>query len=255
MYVDRGNTGSFDFITTVFQMSSNSTVSMLNLAEGQNTVRIKSTQRVWTLKNNAPLLRYSIGYWHINLVLDDIEHFILFGGGSSSYLIWNGRIDARIYTTNSQGQFITTTTGNTSIGYSALNIRPGENKIRVVSIENWPSYNEGVLVYGRHYGLLQLYFISEGATNYVIEILGNGDSIAWDGAWGILYRVYVNRHDGQGFVYAITTESWHNRIVPISELSLARGSNTVRVVSTQNTWNFSDGILRYGISSGEVDII
>jgi len=261
VYIDRNSRGEFVYISTVspWNLSANNAVEFLSLTSGYYTVRVISNQQLWTLNNNAPYFGYSVGYWQFEFKTKSAQHLVMYPSlGIIESLRWccdlNSPPPVNIY--SASGEKVNASLIGSSVPFSVLGLSEGSNTIKVELQQDRPFYRDGVLYYGRHYGIWQANLKIGSNSNYNFRFTGTDDNtLWWDGINTVPYRVYVNRHSRNGFVYSHTTSSsFSMHMTRVAYLNLSRGNNTVRVVSTRNTWNYRDGILRYGISGGEFDI-
>jgi len=244
VYIDRG-TGFVHMTTTSGWGGTN----IQNPSIGLNRIRVVSTQNIFSLREDGVLyFGISTGYWEFEFRQGNIirEYEFWMWAGQFNQLSWQGNGEYRVYINRQDGSgfnFVISSWGSTGVGMTQLNPSMGANTLRIISQNNIRRYIDGVIYEGRSVG----YFEFEARHQDRLEVEDEfdvcfGNRIGWSGQGR---RVYLDRHDGEGFEFILTaSSSWVN----LSALGLVDGEYTLRV-DTIRIWSIVGNALIYAIKS------
>jgi len=252
MYVDRHDGNGFVFVRNV-TLSAATRFADLGLTSGQNTIRVISqiaNPRLHSMYySNGILFRgQSSSYFDIYLEEGSISRYnYVFEMMSNNFSFhWNGIVNSeyRVYVDRHDNigfQFIGITFGGATRGIATLGLTLGENTIRIVG--RTFTYYDGVIIFTTTYDYWEIYLENDEAIDFGYVFSRNsGAGFRIDGRSGVNYRVYVDRHDGHGFVFIGYQAGTATRM--LVTLGLTNGENTVRMISIAPTfWTYYDGIL------------
>ncbi|MCL2256128.1 MAG: hypothetical protein FWC11_04635 [Firmicutes bacterium] len=262
VYVKRANTDSFWFTGETHGQNARA-LSSLSLSHGINVVRIIATHIQY--ENGLLRRELSVGHWHVLFSQEEIlteYHF----SANGMHMEWSsvGGNSYRVYVNRHDGQgfdFVQTSFGggiNHNMLLDDFGLTLGKNTIRIENyLRSWSNpnvsiwvYDRGILRFGRRVGYWTFELVEESFSNDYLFGAGNdfwgNKFFRFTNASFVDYRVYVDRHNGKGFDFALNARG--NSNVAISELNLTKGLNTVRVVSTASTWRYQNGIMTNNIS-------
>ncbi|MCL2256160.1 MAG: hypothetical protein FWC11_04795 [Firmicutes bacterium] len=260
--------GTSDFIPRLNVISASfplRTIAIPIFREGRNVIRIVASSPVWSYQNGNLVSERSIGYWEIDFVLQDFEvqHEIEIVGNNMFLLTRNASTNYQAHINRHDGQgFVAIHTGNSvftsQLSLATLGLTLGQNTIRIISGGSAAmfdlSYDNGVLTMGQSTGYVTIYVsaVTSFDVDYEFEVMGDDNStFTWNSEVGRVYRVYVDRKDGEGFVL-IGQNSATNISRTLASLGLTEGKNTVRVIGLMHLYSNGEVAINATVGYWEV---
>ncbi|MCL2255874.1 MAG: hypothetical protein FWC11_03335 [Firmicutes bacterium] len=256
VYVGQGVNPHFQIVGTNSPLIPRRNFSALRLEGDEIDVVVRIVGYDFLYENGNLLVQRKVSYW--NFEYQEVNTESLEVAIDESRLVWSGTPSLKNY--NFYNFYVNRHDGrgylflfsrnpqNVNVFLSALTLTEGKNTIRVEHSHNSWLYHDGFLIFGRIFGSKSFEFSEENfLVEYYFEIV-QGNRFAWNSnvSW---YDVYVNRHDGNGFVPEITS-SFGVESLLISRLNLKEGTATIRVSSRIRRWEYQDGTLFFAGSFG-----
>ena len=240
-YLDRHDGKGFNRIRGSF---GGGRISDLYFEDGATrTVRVQSMH----LRNYQNGVIYSgsrIGYFSFEIAFKDYVRPRTWRTQLTDSFWWYPR-----YATTTYQIYIDRHDGNGfvfSMGLSSANrftqLQPsvGENTVKVVGYIDDSFYGD-VLTLSRSIGYWNFtHTVGQQVVTreiYLVDSFWGNDQFRWGGVQNVTYTLYVDRHDGNGFVYIQTirlTSVLTTRNIAI--LGLTSGANTVRIIASNSAW-------------------
>jgi|GEM_PF-3585457 len=246
------NTG-FEFIENVFT-GSGARFNAVQPQVGTNIMRVVSTQNNYTYQNGTLYFGISTGYFEFEKTYEDYEADYTFTlSNNNNFMFWRGDVwggSYNVFIDRHDGQgfwWLFQRNALTNIALDTLSLIDGYYTLKVVS--TGAKYREinGILTLGISTGFWEFDFV-QGDAYHPDEIYIEGGNTIWGRLRQYVgYRVYINRHDGEGFVFERNIA--RNMGVGVGAFNPSEGKNTVRFVSG-TVWQYDDGVLSLVSSYG-----